>query len=68
MHFNIRSLKYKVGEIKNVVNEERPTIFGLSECEIKNENVNLDLLKVPGYDILFPKSWTVHGLPGSMSM
>ena len=61
MHFNIRSLKYKVGEIKNIVNEERPTIFGLLECEIKNENANLDLLKVPGYDILFPKSWTVHG-------
>ena len=61
MHFNIRSLKYKVGEIKNIVNEERPTIFGLLECEIKNENANLDLLKVPGYDILFPRSWTAHG-------
>ena len=30
MHLNMRSLKYKVGEIKNVIYNEKPTILGLS--------------------------------------
>ena len=38
LHFNIRSLKLKVGEVKNIVQAERPTIFGLSECELKRRN------------------------------
>ena len=61
MHFNIRSLKFKVSEIKNIIHGEKPHIFGLSECELKKVNLNLDSLKIPGYDILFPKSWDVHG-------
>ena len=61
MYFNIRSLKYKVGEVKNIVNTEKPSIFGLSEVELKKENVDVKMLKVPGYDVLFPKSWSVHG-------
>ena len=61
MHFIIRSLKYKVGEVKNIVNTEKPSIFGLSEVELKKENVDVKMLKVPGYDVLFPKSWSVHG-------
>ena len=61
IHFNIRSLRYKVGEIKNLVNQEHPNILGLSEVELKKENVDIASLKVPGYDILFPKSWHVHG-------
>ena len=28
---------------------------------MKKENLNIALLKVPGYDILFPKSWNVYG-------
>ena len=61
MHFNIRSLKYKVGEIKNLVHVEKPTILGLSECELKREAVNPNSLKIPGYEILFPKSWETQG-------
>ena len=61
MHFNIRSLKYKVGEVKNIVNTEKPSIFGMSEVELKKDNVDVKMLKVPGYDVLFPKSWSVHG-------
>ena len=61
MHFNIRHLKYKVGEIKNIIKEEKPNILGLSECELKKENVDMNSLKVPGYDILLPKSWDLHG-------
>ena len=61
MHFNIRSLKFKVGEVKNIVNQEHPHILGLSECELKKETLDTNLLKVPGYDVLFPKSWDVHG-------
>ena len=61
MHFNIRSLKYKVGEIKNILKQESPQILGLSECEIRNESNIEKNLKVPGYDIIFPKSWELHG-------
>ena len=61
MHLNIRSLKYKVSEVKNIVHSERPTILGLSECELKKDNLDTKALKIPGYDILYPKSWDLHG-------
>ena len=61
MHLNIRSLKNKVGEIKNIISGEKPTILGLSECELRKENIDLKNLKIPGYEILFPKSWEMHG-------
>ena len=61
MHFNIRSLKFKISEIKNIILKEKPNILGLSECELKKDRVNVDKLKVPGYDLLYPKSWQSHG-------
>ena len=61
MHLNIRSLKYKISEIKNIVSSEKPTILGLSECEIKKVNLDPIILKIPGYDLLYPKSWETHG-------
>ena len=62
MHLNIRSLSNKMSEIKNIIREHKPHIFGLSECEIRR-NINLDeqKFKIPGYEILFPKSWSKHG-------
>ena len=33
IHLNIRSLKNKVTEVKKLVKEHSPNIFGLSECE-----------------------------------
>ena len=61
MHLNIRSLRYKVYEVKQLIKQHNPSIFGLSECEIKRDRVDEKDLKVPGYDILFPKSWAQHG-------
>ena len=61
MHFNIRSLKYKISDVKNIISSEKPTILGLSECEIKKESLDPKLLKIPGYNILYPKSWETHG-------
>ena len=61
MHLNIRSLRYKVSEIKNLIYNEKPTILGLSECELKKETLDPRSLKVPGYDLLLPKSWELHG-------
>ena len=61
MHLNIRSLRYKVHEVKQVVKEHKPFILGISECELKKDKVDETCLKVPGYDILFPKSWKQHG-------
>ena len=61
MHLNIRSLRYKMHEVKQVVKQNNPNILGISECEIKKETVDEKSLKVPGYDILFPKSWEEHG-------
>ena len=62
MHLNIRSLKNKMHEIKNVVKEFGPHMQGLSECELYKRDIKNDnLLKVPGYDIMFPKSWNENG-------
>ena len=61
MHLNIRSSHYKVFEVKQLIKEHNPTIFGLSECEINKDRVEEKTLKIPGYDILYPKSWTQHG-------
>ena len=63
MHLNIRSLANKVSEIKILVKEHTPHIFGISECELKKINGKFDeeILKVPGYNLLFPKSWASHG-------
>ena len=61
IHFNIRSLKYKIVEVKRIISAEKPHIFGLSECEIKRENTDLDSLKISGYTMLLPRSWEMHG-------
>ena len=61
MHFIIRHLRYKVNEVKNIIKKHSPNILGLSECELKKENINVNELKIPGYQILFPKSWNLHG-------
>ena len=59
-HLNIRSLINKVTEFKYVIKQHSPHILGLSECELKKP-INEDLLKIPGYKILFPKSWSQVG-------
>ena len=63
LHLNIRSLSNKVGEIKNIIQEQKPHIFGVSECELKKINNFYDesKLKVPGYKLFLPKSWNDHG-------
>ena len=62
LHLNIRSLVNKVFEVKNIIKEERPHIFGLSECELrKGGNLDESKLRIPGYTILYPKSWESHG-------
>ena len=63
MHLNIRSLRNKVSEIKYLVKQHSPHIFGISECELKKVQDQYDetKLKIPGYDLLFPKSWSLHG-------
>ena len=60
---NIRSLSNKVSEVKNLIKEHKPDILGLSECELRKVGGNFDesRLKVPGYKILFPKSWSISG-------
>ena len=62
-HLNIRSLLNKVCEVKRIVKETNPHILGLSECELKKNSPNLKIekLKVPGYQIVFPKSWELYG-------
>ena len=61
-HINIRSLANKVSEVKNIVKEHQPHILGISECELKLSNKFEEYkLKVPGYNLVFPKSWSAHG-------
>ena len=63
LHLNIRSLNNKVSEVKKLIKEHSPNIFGLSECELRKINNYYDesRLKIPGYKILFPKSWAEEG-------
>ena len=62
VHVNIISLKYKITKVKNIIQEKSPHIIGLSETELKRSRTDLNQLKIPGYDILFPKSWQVEGI------
>ena len=63
LHLNIRSVKNKIMEVKNIIKSHHPHLLGLSECELKKKNNRFDesLLKVPGYVTLFPKSWSTRG-------
>ena len=61
LHLNIRKIRNKVSEIRNIIKQETPNIFGPSECDLKKEGFNTDTLKIPGYDVLFPQSWDAHG-------
>ena len=62
-HLNIRSLRNKVCEVKTIIKEHKPHIIGISECELQKANYQCEErnLKIPGYDLAFPKSWSVHG-------
>ena len=61
-HLNIRSLQNKVSDVKRVVTQVKPHFFGCSECELKkSDNFDVGKLKIPGYNIFFPKSWEKHG-------
>jgi len=61
-HLNIRSLRNKIDELKMIVQEHNPHIIGISECELFKGGVNCDerSLKIPGYVMLFPLSWSLH--------
>ena len=61
MHINIRSLYNKMGEVKNLVKQEKPHILGISEAELRISHHSLSTLKLPGYDLLLPKSWSECG-------
>ena len=63
LHVNIRSLQNKVQDIKKIIQHESPHILGCSECEIKNtfQMDQLKSFKVPGYQLILPKSSKSHG-------
>ena len=58
MHLNVRSLRNKVNEIKNLIRVHNPHIFGVSEAELTKNNVQEEDLKISGYNLFFPKSWS----------
>ena len=53
VHVNIRSLKYKMQEVKNIIQQKSPHILGLSETELKKSKTDIASLKIPGYYIFF---------------
>ena len=61
IHVNIRNLYNKLGEIKRLVHQEKCHILGISETELRKSHHDIAKLKVPGYELLLPKSWHVHG-------
>ena len=68
MHFNIRKIKYKVSEIKNIIKHENPDIFGLSECDLKREGFDTNNLKIPGYEVFISKILEYVWLCSSFSL
>ena len=38
LHLNIRSVKNKVMEVKNIIKSHNPHLLGLSECELRKKN------------------------------
>ena len=40
-------------DVKYLVHREKPHVIGFSECEVRKNQ-----LKIPGYDLLFPASWS----------
>ena len=61
MHVNIRSLKNKMQEVKNLVQYHSPHILRLSETKVNKNTIGENKLKIPGYDTIFPKSWDANG-------
>ena len=61
MHVNIRSLYNKMGEVKNMIQKEKPHILGISEAELRKNHHSEKSLKVPGYELILPKSWEIYG-------
>ena len=61
MHLNVRSLRFKVFEIKNLIKQHNPHILGISEAELEKDRIDENGLKIPGYNLLFPNSWLSHG-------
>ena len=61
IHLKIRSLYNKISEVKNLVKQEKPHILGISEAELRKNHHNLSSLKVPGYNLILPKSRETHG-------
>ena len=62
-HLNIRSIKNKMSEVKRVIADNKPHVLGCSESEIKSnlQKGQLSHLKIPGYEMLLPRSWDLHG-------
>ena len=48
-------------EVKCLVKEHNPHIFGISETELTQNRIGEKELKIPGYDVLFPNSWSRFG-------
>ena len=61
MHLNIRHLQNKVYEVKQLIKEHMPCMLGISETELYKNKIDEKQLKVPGYNIIFPRSWELHG-------
>ena len=63
LHLNIRSVNNKICEVKRLIKVHSPHVLGLSECELRKVNDEYDenKLKIPGYQVLFPKSWNHQG-------
>ena len=52
-----------MSEVKRVIADNKPHVLGCSESEIKSnlQKGQLSHLKIPGYEMLLPRSWDLHG-------
>ena len=61
IHVNVRLLYNQMSEVKLLVQRQKPHILRISEAELRKGAHSLSDLKVPGYALLLPKSWDIHG-------
>ena len=57
LHLNVRSLRFKINEIKILIKEHNPHLIGVSEAELSRDSVHEDNLKIPGYNLLLVYTW-----------
>ena len=71
LHLNIRSIRNKITDLRNIVEQKKPHIFGLSECELRRSKSNYQVMTFFTQSLGLPMDmlefWCTLNLPCNMS-